>query len=360
MRRSESYLVGCVRRLRETGEAIVMADQSISSLTEVVKSNIYTKICMSQSGGRDIQEMKLTMGLDKLQAEVLNKLEVGQAIVKLSGRFPYPMLGQFPFVEPKYLNDERIDELNSQDDVLNLLKSKVVGRRIMPKEEPAVKNKSHIGKPSKQDEYMVSFLKTIYFYQFQKTLIEIYKNASLSTATGSRINKKAVEKNFIKVIKTNLKRGKPKYPFLLDEGYKAIDKPNKYFYAKGAGPEHFLYQNLIAEHLKEFNPVIELNKNGKFIDVGIQTKNRLIAIEVAVSPVNEKENIEKDIQKAGAYLVVVTCVDKKVMEKVREIVDELPGDLRERTKILLISELLKEKGEELVKHVQNTNLQGSF
>ena len=59
----ETYIISCIRRLREYGEGIVLADQSISSLKDVVKSNVYTIISLSQSSQKDRREVSAVMGL---------------------------------------------------------------------------------------------------------------------------------------------------------------------------------------------------------------------------------------------------------------------------------------------------------
>ena len=52
------------------------------------------------------------MRLTREQADILNKLEVGQGIVKLAGRYPEP----FPIVIPyfdigRYVSDDEVDDL---------------------------------------------------------------------------------------------------------------------------------------------------------------------------------------------------------------------------------------------------------
>ena len=64
----ESYIISCIRRLREYGEGIVLADQSISSLKDVVKSNVYTIISLSQSSQKDRREVSAVMGLNPQQS----------------------------------------------------------------------------------------------------------------------------------------------------------------------------------------------------------------------------------------------------------------------------------------------------
>jgi predicted GTPase len=97
--------------------------------------------------------------------------------------------------------------------------------------------------------------------------------------------------------------------------------------------------------------VIELNRNGKFIDVALQTNDSLICIEVAMTSAHEKENIEKDFSLSKADYVIVACKDKKVKKEVQEIVSEMPEQFRNKTEVCLLSELLNKKPEDFVRNL---------
>ncbi|MBW1978968.1 MAG: hypothetical protein JRI79_13540 [Deltaproteobacteria bacterium] len=192
-------------------------------------------------------------------------------------------------------------------------------------------------------ENLKKWLMAVNIHQFKKTLTEIYELAGFSLGTGSRVNKQAEQKGFVKTVQANLGRGRPRYPILTEEGHNAIGIRPARFYGKGAGLEHILYQHQI-----------ELNRKGKFIDVTIETNNSLLAIEVAVTAVHEKENIEKDLE-AGADIVVVACKNQKVLNEVQKIICEMSDRVKRKTRILLISELLSMKSEELVAKVNDSN-----
>ncbi len=126
---TESFIITCIRRLREYGEGIVIADQCLSSLREVVKSNVYTTLCLSQSGYKDIKEVIRIMGLNPEQAEIILRMKTGEGIIrKAGGRFPYPQLIKIPFVRPKNLSNREIDKLNEKNEVIQDLLQKVKTR----------------------------------------------------------------------------------------------------------------------------------------------------------------------------------------------------------------------------------------
>lgn len=191
-------------------------------------------------------------------------------------------------------------------------------------------------------------------FQFQKTQTEIQKSTALPTGTFSRTMQKLVRKKLVKVIPLPFGRGRPKYPVLLPDGYKEMGIQEKKHKGRGAGYEHTLYQHLIAKHCSDYNSEIEMNRNGKCIDVGIEINDTLIAIEIAMTSVHEKDNIEKDFSLAKADFVIVACLNEKVHQEVIEIIARQAEKIRNKTKAYLIKDLLKTKPEEFINKLQTT------
>jgi hypothetical protein len=234
-----------------------------------------------------------------------------------------------------------------------ILSSFEIQPRYVPPEPTHAKRKEEKVLLKKSNEFNVNtrtkeLLIAVTLFQYKKTSTEIYELAGLSLSTGSRIAKDCEKRNFIKTIKTNIARGNPRYPVLLSAGYQALGIEEKKFFSRGGGHEHYLYQKMIALHLSEYKPVIEMRRAGKFIDVGIETNEGLTGIEVAMSSVNEKSNIEKDFSMALADKVIVACKDKKVLKEVHEIVAYLSDNYRNKTEVCLISELLNKEPDEVI------------
>jgi len=198
------------------------------------------------------------------------------------------------------------------------------------------------------NDSLKGFLMAAYHNEYRLSLTPICIAAGLPAGTGSRIAEECVKRNLIKIIQVPFGRGRPKYPVLLPDGYALLGVQPKTPLGRGAGYEHTLYQHLIAKHLKELKPTIELNRNDKFIDVGIETNEGLICIEIAMTAVHEKINIEKNITLAKAKAVIVACLNEKVLTDVREIITQLPEEYQMKTKTILIPELLKAKPDEII------------
>lgn len=194
-------------------------------------------------------------------------------------------------------------------------------------------------------------LMAINIYQYKFTLTQIAEVVGFSASKSTRLFKALEQAEMIKVIKLVKGKGISKYPVLLESAYRLLNLEEKKFYGRGAGYEHVIWQHLIAEHFSDYKPVIELNKNGKFIDIAVEHEGRLIAIEVAMTSVHEKENIEKDFSKAKADFVIVACRHEKILKEVQEIVLQMPEQIRNKTEVCLLSELLRKKPDELTKNL---------
>lgn len=242
-------------------------------------------------------------------------------------------------------NDEFVNQNNTR--ILSLFE-------FQNRYKPEIKSESQTReKPSskKIDDNAKDFLMAVNLYQFKKSLTEITKLANFAAGTGSRIAKSCEKKNMIKVIQLKNLRGRPKYPILTKKAYQILNIKEKKFYGKGAGSEHVLYQNLIKEHFKNYKPIIEFNKNEKFVDVAIKTDKFLLCIEVAMTSIHEKENIEKDFSIAGADFVVIACKDKKTLNQVKMINNKFPESTRIKTRVYLLSEILTCNPDEFIKEL---------
>ncbi len=317
-----------------------------------IHSNAFAKIMFSLSNGKDIEFMQHSMGIkDPAQKAYCYNIPPREAVIKFSARYQKPFTGKIPdfCIGDEVIKDELVI-LNNQRLLLNF--------KIQPRFNPTCATHEEQGnKPSEPgltlpekeiDTKAHDLLMAINLHQYKTTLTEIYKLANLTAGTGSRIAKSLEKKNLIIIIKVSFGRGRPRYPVLLPEAYSVLGIKEKKFFGKGASYEHVLYQHLIAKHFVKFEPVIELNRDGKFIDVGIMANEKLFAIEVAMTASNEKVNIEKDFGLAKAHYVIVACRNEKVRDKVERIILAMPKIIQDKTEACLISELLNRKAEELV------------
>lgn len=322
----ESYVVACIRRLREYGEGIVLADQCISSLKDIVKSNAYTIIGMSQIGQKDRREMVSVLGLDSEQAQVINLLDVGQAIVRLGGRYPFPQLIEFPFIKPKNMSESELDRINAADQRVRDLLSKVKpASRCQEVEEilpsiPAYTSSTDLEPKTDQMFEKAKDVLIDIFNRFDVPSTVRAKDFGLSASAADKIFKYIEREQFVDVVKLSLTSGRggiSKFFVLTNpKGYEAISKtPLKK--SGGTGATHFFLQRYLKKHLlqKGFsNLEIEKNIGGKRIDVFGIYEGLKVGVEICVSTVrSEYLNVRKD--KGKCDFLIIAAPDKKTKDK---------------------------------------------
>jgi len=214
-------------------------------------------------------------------------------------------------------------------------------------------------KPKKNlDTNTHKYLSAVHIHQYKQSQTEIVKLAGLSAGTGSRVAKQCVKNGYIKMARVSWGRGRPRYPVLTKKGYQFLGIKENKFFCKGAGDEHKVAQSQIAELFSKTNAgsvSIELNRNNKFIDVGVVSNDggKVLAIEIEMSSANIAQNIKKDINDAKALFVIVACKNEKVKNQAEKIVADLPKELSSRTEICLIGDFLKRDIKEVANKVFN-------
>lgn len=355
----ESFVVGCMRRLREYGEGIILADQCISSLKDVVKNNTYTIVGMSQTGQRDRREMVSVLGLNSQQAAIVNFLDVGQGIVRLAGRYPFPQWLMIPLVKPENISEKELDFVNSHDRRLLSLLDQVKFRTNQEEDKRLLPVKSQVNSGSKKEsnsqdgipENVIDMLNDI-FHRFDVASTKRAKDFGLSASAANKIFKYIEKEQLVETVKLNLAGGRggtSKYFVLTNpKGYEAISKsPTKR--PGGVGDMHFFIQRYLKKHLAEkgFGELeIEKNIGGKRIDLFGRYGDLKIGVEVCVSTVRtESINIQKDEGKCDILIIVTpdkktkikldkelrkqthpgnnvkTCVVSKILNKPQEIIN---------------------------------------
>lgn len=95
----ETIVETTMRQARESGMGMLLASQSPSTLSPVVLSNCYSVLSLNLRSRTDISAASHALLLDQDGAAMLSSLPVGQAICRMSGRWPRPVHLQIPPVE---------------------------------------------------------------------------------------------------------------------------------------------------------------------------------------------------------------------------------------------------------------------
>jgi len=92
----ETIIESVIRMIREFGVGIIAIDQEPSKLSNSILANTNCKICFNLGHGNDIAAMSKAMNLTLIESRFIDKLEVGNSILKLKSRFSEPIQVKFP------------------------------------------------------------------------------------------------------------------------------------------------------------------------------------------------------------------------------------------------------------------------
>ena len=324
-----------LREIREFGESLIIVDQDPSLLSVPALGNTYTTVCLNLKAGNDINVMRSVLNLDFQDKDFLSKLEVGQAIVKLQGRYSDPFLIQIPKVniEKGCVTDEHLknrmkkfyDDLERSRTETGFAKESSLKTPTIKGEKKKRKIEIRTNTNSEQKQRQTKRLAILAELNGdEKRLLgdiceneisqvgERYARLGLNKYQGNKTQQALLTKDLIRVVKLPSfeKRGYWGKTFELTEkgrevlvtlGYSIPDTET----LRRGGLQHKHLIRLIAKKLRhEGHHVIEEAPvgDGKTADLLVDSK---IAIEVERSLDNTPSNVRKNL--VSGLAVVVAC-----------------------------------------------------
>jgi Helicase HerA, central domain len=334
-----------VSTAREMGQALLAADQMPSTLGHAIMANVYTLITLSLPARKDLREMAYAMGLNTEQSSYLNNLPVGRGIVKMADRYTRPFLVKFPRFD--------IQKNVTDADLERYMTPHLAGLEYQPRaksesdisiEKEPCKESTPDTKSSNETTASSNESPTIPFDLNEKeyavlmdiknrpfvSVVDRIKSLHLTTYMGKRICARFIDLELIREVEIKLgQRGRTrKYHALTPKTQEQIGSQNL---GPGKGGfEHVFHQQRLQRHFaaQGYQTKIEEYRDGKAVDLGLTKDGYRIAVEIAMNPLNELSNIQKNYQ-AGWREIWILCRDAKVRDHVqREWAasrDALPG-----------------------------------
>ena len=361
-----------LREIREFGESLIVVDQDPSLLSVPALGNTYATICLNLKAGNDVNVMRPILNLSFEDKDFLSKLEVGQALVKLQGRWPEPFLIQIPKVNitKGSVTDENVkarmakfyEELErTRAETASAEETRLEGLGI--KEEERQEDKRKIEARTTKNQYetqrrdkrleILGELKgdqkglLVDIYQNQLSQVgERYARLNLNKYQGNKIQQSLIERDLIRAVMLPSfeKRGYWGKTFQLTEkgrevlaalGYPVPDTET----LRRGGLQHRHLVKLIAEKLeREGHRVVEEAPlgDGKTADLLVDGK---IAVEVERSLDNTVSNVKKNLDQN--FDVIVACSAEVSKEQAERLLRE--ADLLDHVTVVDVAELLKKR-----------------
>ena len=94
----ESFTETMFRQSRELGIGLVYIAQNASKIPVTILQNTFTNICFNQNHRKDIEACASILPLDLKEREMLSRLEVGKAVIRMAGKYTKPFMLTIPLV----------------------------------------------------------------------------------------------------------------------------------------------------------------------------------------------------------------------------------------------------------------------
>jgi hypothetical protein len=299
--------------IRDFGEAIIASDQEPTKLSDSLKANTYTKITGFLGNGKDINDIAEAMNLSEDEKEALTKLERGEWLVKLAGRYVKPFtIRTEDFPVEKNVSDEE-------------LRQKM--RPIIESLMKASREKFEKAEEVELSEYCWKLLENINSHPFNG-IVSRQKELGISVKRFEKAKQELISRGLIEQIDISLSKRRPtSFLVLTDKALQLLEAKgldiSVWKHVGNVGFEHMLYQVLIRWQLKKigYDAHIEVEiAKGRRIDV-LATKNRRkIGIEVELNAnVDLKQKLSEIESLDELYIVTSKKLFSEIREKLRDV-----------------------------------------
>ena len=313
----ETVLEVTLRETRSLGMGIILIDQTPSLINQVAFANTYTSIFFSLKGRANITTAASALLLDKEDSEILGRLPVGMAVVKLQDRWFDPFLVKMPLMSIKK------SVISDQEIISHMQKQgcySTFSQPITPENEAnEVIFQSGIEQPKLQEkeiEFMLDLIKNPYV-----GIAARYKKLNISSKNGNKIKDNLLKEGYIEVTEIKIRDGRIKLLEATTKGVaKLKEQDAKIDYLKPHnGMSHRYWKYKVGEYFRKQGYQITYEKpiggvGSKRVDVeAIKGKER-IAIEVETGQSHSTSDITPLLPLYDKVIVIAT--DEKAEQKI--------------------------------------------
>jgi len=329
----ESITDVIIREIRELGESVIIIDQCPSLLSLPARGNTWCTIVLNLKDAKDVNSAASSLLLDSADRKVLGRLDIGEAVAKIQGRWHKPFMINVPHIPIKKgsVNDKMVSEMMRPYSTYSTSETiTTTEEREIPHSEDL--RKKEVGITSEEQ----ILLKDIYSNKLSG-VVERYKRLGWSRRKGNELKNSLLKKQFIDTEEIPTKSGRVIVLKLTREGKRICNEPiiKKSLDIREGGITHEYWKNKYAELLKSKGFDITFEKpigEGKSVDVVATKKGKQIAIEVETGRSDILSNINKCIQ-AKFDKIIVVAINEKIESKVKSLLEN--NDLHQNPKIIL-------------------------
>jgi hypothetical protein len=304
--------------IRDFGEAIIASDQEPTKLSDSLKANTYTKITGYLGNGKDINDIAEAMDLSEDERKVITKLERGEWLVKLAGRY----------VKPFTIRTEDFP-----------IKKNVSNEELRQKMKPIIESllKASKEKVEKVEEVSLSedswkILESINSHPFNG-IVSRQRELGISVKRFEKVKQELISRGLVKQLSISLSKRRPtSFLVLTDKALQILEAKgldtSVWKHVGNVGFEHMLYQVLIRWELKKlgYDAHIEVDlANGRRIDVLAIKNGKKVGVEVEL---NVNVDLKQKLSEVESVDELYIVTSKELFNEIREKLGDLPINVK--------------------------------
>jgi hypothetical protein len=304
--------------IRDFGEAIIASDQEPTKLSSSLKANTYTKITGSLGNGKDINDMAECMDLKDEEREAITKLERGEWLVKLAGRYVKPfIIKSEDFPVKKNVSDEELRQ------------------RMRPLIESLLERSGEeVGKAKEASlsEDAWKLLENINSHPFNG-IVSRQRELGFPASRLEKAKEELISNGLVIQLNIPLSGRRPSlFLVLTDEALRVLEAKgfdtSIWKHVGNVGFEHMLYQALIRWEFKKlgYDAHIEARiSEGRRIDVLAVKDGERIGVEVEL---NANVDLRQKLNGIEGIDELYIVTRKEAFNEVRSKLGDLPRNVR--------------------------------
>ncbi|MBC8402184.1 MAG: ATP-binding protein [Candidatus Marinimicrobia bacterium] len=311
-----------IREIRELGESVIIVDQCPSLLSLPARANTWSTIVLNLKDAKDVNSAASALLLDAADKKILGRLEVGEAVTKLQGRWHKSFTIVIPHVKIKKgsVNDENISKR---------MEPYSTKKTSVPPESSNIKDIPDIPEPRKIEagitQQELELMEDIKTHPFSG-VVERYKRLNWSRRKGNENKIALIEKNLIEIQEIPTRSGRVVILKLSKTGEELISKtiPDHDEQLRQGGIIHEYWKNRYAEKYESDGYKITIEEpigQGKSVDVVVRKDDHSIAIEIETGRSNILENIKKCLKHDFNEIIIVATsqqIEIKILRLLKE------------------------------------------
>ncbi|MBI5090939.1 MAG: ATP-binding protein [Candidatus Hydrogenedentes bacterium] len=295
-----------LREIRELGEAITLVDQHPSLISLPALGNTYTTITMNLKHSADVSAIAAAMLLQDEEKEVLGRLPVGSAVVKLQGRWPRAFRIKVPhWPIPKGAVDD------------NSLAVRMSAHRLAPPpgalptdDNPSADSEAPEDResPSDQDTRLLTDIAA----HPLSGVVERYRRLEISRRRGSTLKDSYVQKGLVETVDIPTRSGRVVLLQLTEQGKRTLrefghEAPDR---SRWGGLEHEYWKDKVSQAFTGWGWEVRVEEpvNG-YTDLIARKDERQVAVEIETGKSDWRANVVKNVKKGFPSVLLVATND---------------------------------------------------